>query len=91
MKKANEESKEFIKNNENEVKIILDCLENNREIPEELIGIAKELDKYTDDELKDAVKIYRVYARVNPAHKERIVKALQEQLKTYETGSNCNI
>lgn len=36
-----------------------------------------ELDKMSDDELKEKVDYYRVYARVSPEHKVRIVKALQ--------------
>lgn len=37
----------------------------------------KEIDKLTDDELKDAVKKYNVYARISPSTKLRIVDALQ--------------
>lgn len=36
-----------------------------------------ELDKLSDEELKDKVNYFRVYARVSPEHKVRIVKALQ--------------
>lgn len=37
----------------------------------------KEIDKLTDDELKEAVKKYNVYARISPITKLRIVDALQ--------------
>lgn len=37
----------------------------------------KEVDKMTDDELKEAVKNYNVYARITPSTKLRIVEALQ--------------
>lgn len=37
----------------------------------------KEIDKLTDDELKEAVKKYNVYARISPSTKLRIVDALQ--------------
>ena len=37
----------------------------------------KEIDKLTDDELKEAVKKYNVYARISPSTKLRIVEALQ--------------
>jgi Ca2+-transporting ATPase len=37
----------------------------------------EELDKISEIELKEKVNYYRVYARVSPEHKVRIVKALQ--------------
>lgn len=37
----------------------------------------KVVDKMTDDELKEAVKEYNVYARISPSTKLRIVEALQ--------------
>lgn len=37
----------------------------------------KIIDKMTDDELKEAVKQYNVYARISPSTKLRIVEALQ--------------
>ncbi|HHW90145.1 MAG TPA: cation-translocating P-type ATPase [Clostridiales bacterium] len=37
----------------------------------------EELDKMSDQELKEKVNYYRVYARVSPEHKVKIVKALQ--------------
>ena len=40
--------------------------------------LGQELDKYTDDELVDIVKKYRVYSRVSPEHKVKIVKALKK-------------
>ena len=43
--------------------------------------LGSELDKYNDKELKDIVKKYSVFARVNPSHKERIVFALQNSGK----------
>ena len=43
--------------------------------------LGSELDKYNDKELKNIVKQYSVYARVNPSHKERIVFALQNSGK----------
>lgn len=51
----------------------------------------KELDKYSDDELTDIVKKYRVYARVSPEHKLRIVKAWQRNSKIVAmTGDGVN-
>lgn len=50
-----------------------------------------DLDKYTDKELNQIVKKYSVYARVNPTHKEKIVKALQENNKIVAmTGDGVN-
>lgn len=40
--------------------------------------LGEQLDKYDDNELTEVVKKYKVYARVNPFHKERIVKALEK-------------
>ena len=39
----------------------------------------KYIDKMTDEELKEAVKKYQVYARISPNTKLRIVEALQSQ------------
>lgn len=39
----------------------------------------KEVDKMTDDELREAVNYYQVYARISPNTKLRIVEALQSQ------------
>ena len=53
--------------------------------------LGSELDKYTDKELRDIVKKYSVYARVNPSHKERIVFALQNNGKIVAmTGDGVN-
>ena len=53
--------------------------------------IGSELDKYNDTELKNIVKQYSVYARVNPSHKERIVFALQNSGKIVAmTGDGVN-
>lgn len=50
-----------------------------------------ELEKMTDDELADNVEDYAVYARVNPAHKVRIVKAWQKRgYVTAMTGDGVN-
>ena len=38
----------------------------------------EELDKLSDDDLREKVKTVNLYARVNPHHKLRIVQALQE-------------
>ncbi len=51
----------------------------------------KKIDKMTDDELKDAVNYYQVYARVSPNTKLRIVEALQSQgLVVAMTGDGVN-
>ena len=53
--------------------------------------LGSELDKYNDKELKDIVKRYSVFARVNPSHKERIVFALQNSGKIVAmTGDGVN-
>ena len=53
--------------------------------------LGSELDKYNDEELKNIVKRYSVYARVNPVHKERIVFALQNNGKIVAmTGDGVN-
>ncbi len=53
--------------------------------------LGSELDKYNDKELKNIVKKYSVYARVNPSHKERIVLALQNSGKIVAmTGDGVN-
>lgn len=44
---------------------------------ESQVMIGSELDKLTDDELKDKVKNLRVFARVSPIHKVRIVTAFK--------------
>ena len=53
--------------------------------------LGSELDKCNDKELKNIVKQYSVYARVNPSHKERIVFALQNSGKIVAmTGDGVN-
>ena len=53
--------------------------------------LGSEFDKYNDKELKDIVKKYSVFARVNPSHKERIVFALQNSGKIVAmTGDGVN-
>ena len=53
--------------------------------------LGSELDKYNDKELKNIVRRYSVYARVNPTHKERIVFALQNSGKIVAmTGDGVN-
>ena len=53
--------------------------------------LGSELDKYNDEELKNIVKSYSVYARVNPSHKEKIVFALQNSGKIVAmTGDGVN-
>ncbi|MBQ1347266.1 MAG: calcium-translocating P-type ATPase, PMCA-type [Erysipelotrichaceae bacterium] len=50
-----------------------------------------ELDKYSDEEMKELVQKYRVYARVQPEHKTRIVNAWQALGKvTAMTGDGVN-
>ncbi len=50
-----------------------------------------ELDKYSDEEMKDLVQKYRVYARVQPEHKTRIVNAWKALGKvTAMTGDGVN-
>ncbi len=51
----------------------------------------KVVDKMTDDELKEAVKYYQVYARISPSTKLRIVESLQSQgLIVAMTGDGVN-
>ena len=51
----------------------------------------KELDKYSDRELKQAIHKYRVFARVSPEHKVRIVKAFKDNGKIVAmTGDGVN-
>ena len=60
-----------------------------KEIDECILG--EKLDNYSDEELVDVVKKYKVYARVNPIHKERIVKAFQKDNKVVAmTGDGVN-
>src|SRR6185369_9920013 len=49
------------------------------------------LQKLSDDELREAVREVSIYARVNPEHKLRIVKALQRNGATVAmTGDGVN-
>ena len=51
----------------------------------------KELDLMTDEEFGQAINKYRVFARVNPEHKVKIVKALKNQdLIVAMTGDGVN-
>ena len=51
----------------------------------------KNVDKMTDDELKEAVNYYQVYARISPNTKLRIVESLQSQgLVVAMTGDGVN-
>ena len=53
--------------------------------------IGAELDKYTDEELVEEVTKYSVYARVQPEHKTRIVKAWKARgMVTAMTGDGVN-
>lgn len=53
--------------------------------------VGAELDKYTDEELVDEVVKYSVYARVQPEHKTRIVKAWKARgMVTAMTGDGVN-
>jgi len=50
-----------------------------------------ELDEMSDDEMKEAVMIYNVFARASPQNKIRIVKALQAQKQICSmTGDGVN-
>ncbi len=53
--------------------------------------LGSELDKYSDEELKEVVKKYKLYARVSPNHKSRIVAAHQANDKVVAmTGDGVN-
>ena len=53
--------------------------------------VGAELDKYTDEELIEEVTKYSVYARVQPEHKTRIVKAWKARgMVTAMTGDGVN-
>ncbi|MCP6717957.1 MAG: HAD-IC family P-type ATPase [Patescibacteria group bacterium] len=58
---------------------------------EENILEGKELDKLTDEKFKEVLKKIRIYARVEPKHKTRIVEAWQEQGEVVAmTGDGIN-
>ena len=60
-----------------------------KEASEAMVGA--ELDKYSDEELIDIVNKTSVFARVQPEHKTRIVKAFKAQgLVTAMTGDGVN-
>ena len=64
----------------------LGIIENEEEAIE-----GHELDKYSDEEMKEVVQKYRVYARVQPEHKTRIVNAWKALGKvTAMTGDGVN-
>lgn len=53
--------------------------------------VGAELDKFTDEELVEEVKKYSVYARVQPEHKTRIVRAWKARgMVTAMTGDGVN-
>ncbi|HQC70823.1 MAG TPA: cation-translocating P-type ATPase [Sedimentibacter sp.] len=53
--------------------------------------MGEELDKYSDEELREVVKKTKVYARVSPEHKVKIVTALKENGHiTSMTGDGVN-
>lgn len=53
--------------------------------------MGQELDNLSDEELKEVVKTKRVYARVSPEHKVKIVEALKENGEiTAMTGDGVN-
>ena len=53
--------------------------------------VGSELDRYSDEELADIVPKYSVYARVQPEHKTRIVKAWKARgMVTAMTGDGVN-
>lgn len=53
--------------------------------------LGADLDKYSDEELVEIVPKYKVYARVSPDHKLRIVKAWQKRGKVVAmTGDGVN-
>ena len=56
------------------------CGEVGLEVQAALLGV--EVERMTDDELAEAAERTTLFARVSPAHKQRIVKALQSRKHT---------
>ena len=55
------------------------------------IAVGKDLDRVSDDKLKDIAAKVKIFARVSPEHKIRIVKALQQRGKIVAvTGDGVN-
>ena len=67
------------------------ALELGMKISDDHILTGPDLDKLNDDELKTVVKSVSIYARVNPHHKLRIVKALKQRGEVVAmTGDGIN-
>jgi len=67
------------------------ALELGMNIGDKQILTGPDLDKLDDDELKSVVKNISIYARVNPHHKLRIVKALKQRGEVVAmTGDGIN-
>ncbi len=67
------------------------ALELGMSIGDKQILTGPDLDKLDDDELKSVVKNISIYARVNPHHKLRIVKALKQRGEVVAmTGDGIN-
>ena len=67
------------------------ALELGMKISDNQILTGADLDKLNDDELKLVVKSVSIYARVNPHHKLRIVKALKQRGEVVAmTGDGIN-
>ncbi|MEG1290996.1 MAG: cation-translocating P-type ATPase, partial [Lachnospiraceae bacterium] len=63
----------------------------SKDIGEELVLTGAELEEMSDEELRNKVLQTRVYARVSPKHKIRIVRAWQERgMITAMTGDGVN-
>jgi P-type Mg2+ transporter len=51
-------------------------------LPTDFVLVGGEVEKMTDEELADAAERTTVFARVSPAHKQRIIRALQSRKHT---------
>jgi Mg2+-importing ATPase len=51
-------------------------------LPTEQVLLGTDIDPMTDEQLTDAAERARLFARVSPAHKQRIIKALQARKHT---------